>query len=111
MKRLILAVAAALALPAMAHAQDIPRYDVEDHCEQVAGFGGSFSNSTYNGCIQMEQSAYNGLRDQWQQLPASIRQHCNDVASFGGAGSYSTLQGCVQMEVSAGENRDSFSFD
>lgn len=98
-------------LAATAQANELPRFDVEAQCEQVASFGGDFSNTTYNGCIQMEQSAYNRLRENWASLPGNIRRQCVEVATFGGPGSYSTLGGCVDMEVQAGSNRQSFSFD
>lgn len=110
MRALIAAITLA-ALPIIAQAQQPPRYDVEGHCETVASFGGEFSNTTFNGCIEMEQSAYNQLKGTWNDLPPNVQNHCHEVATFGGEGSYSTLQGCVQMEVSAGENRSEFSFD
>ncbi|MCK2183638.1 hypothetical protein [Halomonas getboli] len=94
-----------------AFAADIPRFDVEAHCGQVASISGDSSNMLYNSCIDMEQSAYNGLKGQWSGLPSNIQSHCQDVASVGGPGSYSLLESCVQMEVSAGNNRSEFSFD
>lgn len=100
-----------LALPLVAQAQEMPRYDVENHCERVASVGGDFSNMVYNGCIDMEQAAYNGLRGSWGSIPARTRSHCDRVASVGGSGSYSTLQGCVDMEMSASESRSQFSYD
>lgn len=109
--RAIIIGAAAMLLASGAFAQQVPRYNVEGHCEAVASFGGEFSNTTYNGCIDMEQSAYRGLKGAWTGLPGNVRRHCDEVATFGGEGSYSTLQGCVQMELSAGQDRSEFSFD
>lgn len=48
----------------IASAQQVPRFDVEAHCEELAGFGGDHSNTMYNTCIDVEQSAYNGLKRQ-----------------------------------------------
>ncbi|KFF50222.1 hypothetical protein GY26_03340 [Gammaproteobacteria bacterium MFB021] len=113
MKRLFLGalLLASLAV-GTAHADKLPRYDVEGYCNQVAQVGGSFSNLTYNGCIQMEQSAYNNLKPVWAKLPASMRQGCDDIANVGTpGGSYSTLYGCVQMETNAANNRQSFNFE
>lgn len=110
MKAIIIATALA-ALPIAALAQQPPRYDVEAHCEAVASVGGELSNSTYNGCIRMEQSAYDSLKGGWNDLPPNVMNHCHKVATVGGAGSYSTLKGCVRMEMSAGQNRSEFSFD
>src|SRR5437660_8260042 len=83
-------------------AQEMPRFDVDAHCRQVAGFGGSFSQTVFGSCLDMEQSAYDGMKAGWLTLPAAARQHCVQVASFGGPGSYSILQSCIQMEVQAG---------
>lgn len=110
MKHIIAAVAL-VALPIAAQAQQPPRYDVENHCEQVAGFGGEFSNTMYNSCIDMEQSAYNNVKRQWGTLPGSIQNHCHEVASFGSPGSYNMLESCIKMEMSAADNRSEFSFD
>ncbi|SFT54860.1 hypothetical protein [Halomonas saccharevitans] len=92
-------------------AQQVPRFNVEAHCEQVASISGDSSNMLYNSCIDIEQTAYSGLKGQWSSLPANIQNHCRDVASVTGPGSYSLLESCVDMEVSAGNNRSEFSFD
>lgn len=111
MKRVLQGVMLASCLPLAASAAEMPRFDVEAHCQQVASVTGSSSNTLYNSCVDMEQSAYNGLKGQWASLPASVRNHCKDVASVTGPGSYSLLESCVDMEVSAGSNRSEFSFD
>ena len=95
----------------LAMAGDMPRFDVEGQCNNVASVGGEFSNMTYNGCIQMEQSAYDRLKSEWTSIPASIRRQCLDVAKVGGAGSYSTLGGCIDMEMQAANNQESFNYD
>lgn len=95
----------------MAMAQDasMPRFDVENHCQQVAEMSGG-SHMIYNGCMDMEQSAYDGLKGRWGGLPDRVRSHCRQVAEVGGGGSYSTLQGCVQMEMEAADNPKSFQY-
>lgn len=110
MKALITAALAILPL-ATAQADQIPRFDVETHCEQVAGFGGDYSSTMYNSCIDQEQGAYNNLKGQWGSLSSRIQDHCEQVAGFGGPGSYTMLESCVQMESSAANNRSEFSFD
>lgn len=109
MKSVITIAAIALLWSVQAIAQDMPRFDVEAHCEEIAEFGGG-SHQIYNGCIQMEQGAYNTLKGRWANVSARIRNHCVDIAQFGG-GSYQILHGCVQMEEDAAGNRQSFSFD
>ena len=88
----------------------MPRYDVEAHCNEVAGFGGEFSEMMYDGCFDMEQAAYNNLKDRWTDLPGRMRGHCEDIASFGGPGSYSMLEGCVQMEEAAASTDNTFQY-
>lgn len=111
MKSMILAAIALLALSSLAHAQELPRFDVEAHCNTIASFGGNFSNMTYNGCIDIEQASYNGLKGRWSEVPAAVRRECIDIATFGGTGDYATLQGCIDMEMSAASNQSTFSFD
>lgn len=94
------------ALP-VAAGDDIPRYDPGAYCDEVAGFAGAYSESTRDGCMDMEQSSYDSLKAQWAELSPRIRTYCDQVARFAGKGSYSTLQGCVDMEQgAAARNRD-----
>lgn len=92
-------------------AGEMPRFDVEASCEQLASLGGEFSNTMFNSCIQMEQSAYDGLKATWQTIPSGIQSQCIELAMLGGSGSYSTLDSCIAMETRAADNRASFSFD
>lgn len=98
-----------VALTSTAQAQELPRFDVEGYCEDVAEFGGG-SHSIYNGCIDMEQQAYNRLKDDWPTLSARVRNYCTEIGSFGGE-SYSTMMGCVDMETQAASGQRGFSFD
>lgn len=93
-----------------AEAQELPRYDVESHCKDVAAFGGAPSETIRQGCFQMEQQAYNRLKEQWAELPRNVRQHCDEVASFGGSSSYSILKGCIDMEMQAAQDNRSSTF-
>lgn len=104
-----LAVLLLAAVPLTAVGQEVPRFDVEAHCEEVADFGGG-SHQIFNSCMQMEQSAYNGLKDHWANTSGRILKHCQEVAEFSG-GSYQILQSCIQMEESAAGSRETFSFD
>ena len=104
-----IALLSSLLSASAAHAE-MPRYDVEAHCKQVASVGGAYSASLYNGCFDMEQSAYNSLRSRWDGLPASMRKHCDDVASFAGVGSYSLLEGCIRMEEDAARQPKKFEY-
>lgn len=86
---------------AAARADALPRYDPEATCNELAEFGGTRSEMTFRGCMEMEQQSYNTLKARWSELPASVRRTCDELARFGGAGSYMTLGGCVEMELKA----------
>jgi hypothetical protein len=93
-----------------AAAAEMPRYQVEAHCKEIASFGGSYSASLFNACFDMEQVAYNGLKPRWDRLPHAMRGHCDDIASFGGPGSYALLESCVQMEEAASSTTKKFNY-
>ncbi|EJF89418.1 hypothetical protein [Bartonella tamiae] len=93
-----------------AWAQELPKFDPAKHCKTVSEFAGQgSSNMIYNGCIDMEQRAYNGLKDSWENVDTKTRSHCISIAQVGGS-SYSTLKGCVDMESKAGSDKSEFEF-
>ncbi|RRI02296.1 hypothetical protein EH240_12575 [Mesorhizobium tamadayense] len=100
MKRLAFLIAAMLATVTVAHAQQIPRYDAAAYCRQISDTGGG-SAVVYNGCMDMEQNAYNKRKPQWPSLPAKTRAYCDSLARMGGGGSYTVLDGCIDMEIGA----------
>lgn len=102
-RRGLLASGALLVTVISASAQELPRFDVKSECQRIARVSGSFSEMTFGGCMDMEQAAYNGMKDSWNTLPSVVRQECVRIAAVGGSGSYTTLQGCIQMEMSAAE--------
>lgn len=63
----------------------------------------------FNGCIDMEQQAYDALKQYWATLPARPRNYCNEVAKVTG-GSYSILEGCIEMETEAAGAQKSFEY-
>ena len=103
MKKLILLAAG---LPAIAVAQELPRFDVERHCEKLSQIGGG-SHSMFNTCIELEQDAYDNLRERWGEVSARIRRHCGELGAIGG-GSYQMVETCVEMEQEAASGRRSF---
>ena len=103
----VIALAGCFLAPA-AFAQDIPRYSVEAHCQNVSEVSGG-SSMIYGGCIDMEQTAYNSLKREWAGLPAKARDYCDEVARVSG-GSYSILKGCIDMELDAANNTPAFEY-
>ena len=88
----------------------MPRFDVEAHCNEIASFGGAFSESLNSACFEQEQDAYDGLKSDWDRLPTDMKQHCQEIAEFGGGGSYSLLQACIQQEAEAAAKPKTFSY-
>ncbi len=110
MRIAIMITVAALSLsPPTASAQSIPRYNPAAHCEVVADTA-SGSRVIYNGCMQMEQEAYNDLKGSWSELSAKTRSHCDKVARSGGKGTYAILKGCIDMEAEAAADEPEFEF-
>lgn len=93
-------------IPALANG--LPRYNPPAYCKKVSDFGGGGA-VIYNGCMQMEQEAYDSLRRIWAGLPTKTRSYCEEVARFGD-NSYSILKGCVDMESDAAANMPEFRF-
>lgn len=108
MKTSLITAMVALVLTAPAIGQEMPRFDVEKHCREVADFSNG-SSVLYNSCISMEQEAYDKRKRTWQDLPSQTREHCTEIASFTG-GSYSLLDSCIGMELEAAGNTPSFKF-
>jgi len=98
------------AVTAPAFAQSLPRYDANAYCQMVAEQGGNSSSVVYNGCIKMEQDAYDSMKSSWESVPAKTRKHCDEVAQALGKGSYVVLRGCLQMESNAAANTPSFQY-
>lgn len=109
-KTLIVSIFMTLSLISSAHAQSIPFYDVKTACQRLAGYGGSYSNLTYIGCMDMEQSTYNDLKSRWDRIPGYIKRQCMELAKYGGGGSHLTLGGCVDMEMDAARESTGRSF-
>lgn len=103
MKLIAMASIGFLMLVGGAEAADLPRYDVEGYCEDIA----SGSHDMFNFCIEEEQKSYNQLRDQSDSIDPQTMNYCSDIAGS----SYDMLLFCVEEETSAANNRQSFSFD
>jgi|SRR5690625_2784731 len=106
--RAIIVPLAIFGLLGVAYAAELPRYDVEGHCNEVASVSGG-SSMIKNSCMDMEQSAYNALKVKWSSTSEKIKAHCNDVARVTG-GSYTILQSCIEMEESAESSPRKFKY-
>lgn len=90
------------------YAQSLPHYNVENYCQEVADFSGG-SAMIFNGCMDMEQEAYNSLQTEWPSAPQKSQNYCDEVARFS-KGSYGILKGCLDMETDAGGNPRTFNY-
>lgn len=93
-------------LPAVAVAQDLPRFDVDKYCESISQIGGG-SHSLFNTCVGLEQGAYDNLTASWDGVSARIRRHCAELGAIGG-GTYQMVETCVRMEQEAAGGRKTF---
>ena len=87
--------------PDMTGAGDLPGYDPQAHCRDVALAGGGFSETIYAECLEQEQSNLDELQSSWSALPSSIQERCREAASSGGVSSYAVLRSCVEQENTA----------
>ena len=108
MLRTVLALLAAIFVVPPAVAGEIPRFDVKGYCNSVADISGG-SSMIYNGCIDMEQQAYNALKSSWAGLPDRQQKYCHEVAEISG-GSYMILKGCIDMESDAAGAPSTFEY-
>ncbi len=105
----VMMVAAVAALTSPAISQEMPYYDVEAHCAQVAGAVGG-SEAIRNACFRSEQRAYDELKPRWPEIPDQARTHCDSVARVSGPGTYSILSACIASEQRAAEENKTFTF-
>jgi len=59
-----------------AAAADLPSYDVEGYCRQIATATATLSGPVVNACIERERQAFSRLQGEWTELPEAMRQYC-----------------------------------
>ncbi len=92
--KMILAGGFALALPGtMATAADMPVYDMDAYCQELASHGGG-TPELIADCMALEQTAQQDLALRWPALSASTQDSCIEIGMMGGA-SYDLLKACV----------------
>jgi hypothetical protein len=104
----ILLVAMIVAISGTAYADSIPRYDPPSYCTKVSQVSGG-SRTIYNGCLSMEQDAYDALKASWDDISAITKSYCDKVARTSDA-SYSILKGCIDMETEASSSQPEFKY-
>jgi len=87
--------------------RQISSYNVSQYCEEIARFGGKYSYSMRNGCIDNEQGSYDKLVMMWPSLPFNIVDDCLSTAGFV-SGGYSILEGCITYQLGERANPHSF---
>jgi len=105
---LIRTVILTISIPSLASAQSVPRYDPAAYCAKVSEVSGG-SKMIYNGCLKMEQEAYDTLKISWGSVPDRTKTYCDEVARVSGP-SYSILKGCIDMESEASNTTPEFKF-
>lgn len=95
---LLLVTSVSVAAP-RAQAGEFPLFDVENHCQRIAFFGGQFSGSLQQCCLRTEQDAYVYVNNVWTTIPMDVRGSCLRRAQFGGQSSYSLLKTCLDQHM------------
>ncbi len=60
-----------------------------------------------NGCIDMEQTAYDGLKSGWGGISSRTQTYCDEVARVTGGCSL-ILEGCITLEAEATNGASTF---
>lgn len=95
MRRIIGMLCACLVWAGGVSAAEIPQYNVEESCKEIA----NGSNLMELSCRKVEMAAYKRLQE--KEIPSDILSHCDEIAAFGGTGTYSLLESCVKQELRA----------
>jgi hypothetical protein len=90
------------------HADSISRYAPAGYCTKVSELSGG-SRTIYNGCLSMEQDAYDTLKSSWGQFADSAKRYCDGVARSSDS-SYCILKGCIDMEAEASSSEPEFRY-
>ena len=84
---------------AQAFAADVPDYDTNAGCKEIANFGGGGSAQLELHCRKTEAQARDRIAG--MEVSASAMRNCNEIASFGGSGNYGMLEQCIKDEMAA----------
>ncbi len=106
----VAALAAAACIVAAPVRAEMPNYNTEAYCARIAAVGGAPSQSMKGACFGQEQTAYDGLKEKWETLPATMKSYCDRIARVGGDGSFSMLSACVRQEQGAAKSNGQFQF-
>jgi tetratricopeptide (TPR) repeat protein len=87
--------------------RQIPSYNVNQYCDELANLGGTYSYSLRNGCIDNEQGSYDKLVIIWPSLPFNVVDDCLSTNGFV-SGGYSLLEGCITYQLGERANPHSF---
>jgi hypothetical protein len=94
-------IAIALATPREAHADDVPRLNIEPVCRGIASQAATPAEKggpdlAYKQCIDSEQEMRQRLVQEWSSFQPSDRRACVGD-QMGGQASYTDLVTCLEM--------------
>lgn len=99
----VLVVSIVVMLPSIssAFADGAPTLDVRPVCRGIASQSAdplaTGLKSSYDECINSEQSVREQLNHQWSSFSAADKRHCVTLANTGGESSYTELLTCLEM--------------
>jgi hypothetical protein len=97
------AIAVAMIMPAILPAQsdEIPTLDVRPVCRGIASQSADPLDvglqTTFEQCVQSEQTVHDQLKKEWSTFSAADKQHCVTLAKTGGESSNTELLTCLEM--------------
>ena len=80
----------------------VPEYDVDARCAAAATQDGAMSPAQFKACLQLEQTAYDSVREHWDKLSSASQDYCLQQTST--LGMYLVLKGCVDAEYGASQS-------
>ena len=84
-----------------ARSDEIPTLDVRPVCRGIANQAGDSLDAglqtTFEECVQSEQSVHEQLKKEWSTFSAADKRHCVALAKTGGESSNTELLTCLEM--------------
>lgn len=99
-----------LALCSYVRAAELPRYDAEAYCHNVASASPYYSAILKGACLDKEQESYDAIKLNWSTFPEQARSYCDRVATVSGNGSYTMLKACIEEEMELGSSTRKFRY-
>jgi hypothetical protein len=90
---------------------DLPIYDPQKYCKGILASTNMGANWLMQSCLEMEQAAYDRLKEIWPSVAQADKKSClHTLSAVPTALSYDMLNSCILMEQESKEAVDKFKF-